>query len=337
MTFKNPAATFLLLIILTSCTTKTDIKYNPGHYISVLPRTEMSEIKHIHESSIKGVQKRYHWRRLEPQKGQYDFSEIERDLCLLAENNKQLIVFIIDFSYWKRSALPEYLSEFDSQSEYGGFHPVRWHPEVVDRFIELGKALGEKFDTNPNFEGIATQETSIEISDEGFEKYHYTADKHRDAITDVLIGLQNAMPNSHIFWYQNFLEGNDGHLRQIADTILDYGIFMGGPDILPYRIAIRDETYPMFEEYQDKLVLFCSAQDCSYKHHKGDLRLQEIEPVHSDGYLTMEEIFLYGRDSLHIQYMFWNCYYDGADKGHRSFDDAIKVVNKYPTFNEINE
>ena len=89
----------------------------------------------------------------------------------------------------------------------------------------------------------------------------------------------------------------------------------------------------MYEDYKDKLTLFCSAQDCAYKHHKNDIKNSDEEPIHEDGYLTMEDIFKFGRDSLHLKYIFWNYYYDGIEKGERSYDDAIKVIRKYPTFN----
>ena len=37
---------------------------------------------------------------------------------------------------------------------------MRWSPYVVGRLNALIKAMG-KFDSHPNFEGIATQETSL--------------------------------------------------------------------------------------------------------------------------------------------------------------------------------
>ena len=327
----------LLLIAILICNLIfSQKKYNPGHYVAVTPDIEISEIKYLNEPAVIGVQKRYHWRTLEPEKGKYDFSQIQHDLDLLAKYGKQLIVFIIDVSYWKRSALPDYLAEYDSYSENDGWCPIRWHPEVVERFIALGHALGERFDNHPNFEGIATQETSMGISKEGFEKYKYTHKKYTKALIETLKGLSNGIPNSNVFWYQNFLGGvEDGskYLRQIADSIIDYGVIMGGPDILPYRLGIKNISYPMYDDYKDKLCLFCSVQDCSYKHHKNDTVLQKIEPVHEDGYLTMEEIFKYGRDSLHLNYIIWNYYYEGVDKGHRSYDDAIEVIKKYPKFN----
>lgn len=335
---RNFKARFLLLLIIIfiGSTVISQKKYNPGHYVAVTPDIEISEIKYLNEPSVKGVQKRYHWRILEPEKGKYDFSQIKHDLDFLARNGKQLIVFIIDVSYWKRSALPNYLAEYDSYSENEGWCPIRWHPEVIERFIALGEALGDFFDNHPNFEGVATQETSMGISKEGYEKFNYSHEVYVKALIETLRGLSKGIPKSNVFWYQNFLgDFDDGsrYLRQIADSIIDTGIILGGPDILPYRKGIKNISYPMYSDYKDKYTLFCSVQDCSYKHHKNDTVLHMIEPVHEEGYLTMEEIFKYGRDSLHLNYIIWNYYYDGEDKGHRSFDDAIEVIKKYPKFN----
>ena len=108
---------------------------------------------------------------------------------------------------------------------------------------------------------------------------------------------------------------------------------MGGPDILPYRRWLR-HTYKIYGDYKDQIKLFCSAQDDSYHHHKNDIRFSSKLPLHKEGYLSMEDIFLYARDEMYVQYLFWNYYYEGAEKGWRSFDDAIEVVQKYPTFNQ---
>jgi len=61
-------------------------KYNPGHYIAMVPWD--ADDHPVMIDSIKpgvvGFHKRYHWRELEPSLGQYDFSQIQRDLDLLA-------------------------------------------------------------------------------------------------------------------------------------------------------------------------------------------------------------------------------------------------------------
>jgi hypothetical protein len=331
------------MIFISSCSTNkgknevntSNIKFNPGHYVAIGPLTDLGEINHLDEPAVQGVNKRYFWRTIEPEEGVYDFTSIEHDLEYLEGHGKQLVVFLMDKSFSKRSALPLYLSEYELYSNWGGLSPVRWHPFVIERFVALGKALGERFDLHPNFEGVAIQESSLGITEKGYETFGYTADKYRDALIAILTGLQDALPHSHVFWYSNFLPGNKGHLHQIADAIEDSGVFMGGPDILPYREGISRVSYPMYEDYKDRLTLFCSAQGDSYKHHKNDRSVDEEEPVHEDGYLTMEEIFLFARDSLHVRYLFWDHEYEGIAQGARTYDDAIEVIRKYPTFNEF--
>jgi len=311
----------------------SEIKFHPGHYVAVAPFFEISEIKYLDEAAVQGVNKRYFWRTLEPEKGVYDFSSIEEDLEYLDRHDKQLVVFLMDMSYSGKSALPPYLSEYEMHSDWGEFSPVRWHPFFLERFVALGKALGERFDSHPGFEGIAIQESSLGITEEGYKKFGYTPEKYRDTLIDILTILQVSLPNSHVFWYSNFLPDNDEYLYQVADAIEDSGVFMGGPDILPYRRFLSQVSYPMYEDYQNRLTLFCSAQGDSYKHHKNDIRVDEQEPVHEEGYLTMEEIFLFARDSLHVRYLFWDYEYEITEQGQWTYADAIQVIRKYPTFN----
>ena len=313
--FKVTITQLILLLILApdihgqgnQISDSLNIKFNPGHYVAIEPFFELADINHLDEPALRGVNKRFAWRTLEKEKGEYDFSYIQQDLDFCAKHNKQFIVFIADKSFWIKGALPSYLKEYELNSKNGGFRTLRWFPEYVERFSELGKAIGEKFDSHPNFEGVAIQETSLDMSKEELQKYNYTPEKYRDALITLLKGLAQAMPQSQIFWYQNWLAENKGHLREIAHTIIGSNVIMGGPDILPHRRWLR-HTYKIYPELKDRLNLFCSAQDDSYKHHKNDIRWSNKLPVHEEGYLTMEEIFLYGRDSMHLKYLFWNYY-----------------------------
>lgn len=311
----------------------SEIKYNPGHYVAVGPFFELSEIKYLSDSAVQGVNKRYFWRSLEPQKDIYDFSFIKQDLDYCSKFNKQLIVFLIDRAYWKKGALPNYMKEHEWKKEGGGFNPIRWHPEFVKRFVSLGKAIADEFNNHPNFEGVAIQETSMSIPKNVLLEYNYANEKYRDALLTILNGFGASFSKSNVFWYQNGINGDNKIIRQIADSISFRGnIIMGGPDILPHRKWLS-KTYKIYSDYKNKIKLFCSAQDDSYHHHKNDIRLSEKEQIHEEGYLTMEEIFLFGRDEMHIKYLFWNYYYEGVENGERSFDDALKVMRKYPKFN----
>ncbi|WP_439481852.1 hypothetical protein [Cyclobacterium plantarum] len=327
----------ILLLILFSCQkgkNKSSIdKDNPGHYVAVGPHFDLSEIKYLDEPNLQGVSKRYFWRTLEPEQDEYDFSSIKMDLDYCSKHNKQLIVFLCDRAFWIKGAVPSYLREHEWENEGGGFSPIRWNPEFLNRFLAVGEAISDRFDTHPNFEGIAIQETAMDIPEDVLLKYDYTPEKYQDALLSILNGFATSFSSSNVFWYQNGIQGSNKLIRQIADSISHKeNIIMGGPDILPHRKWLR-HTYKIYGDYKGKIKLFCSAQDDSYHHHKNDIQLSEAEPIHEEGYLTMEDIFLYARDEMHVQYLFWNYYYEGIKNGERSFDDAIEVIRQYPTFN----
>src|SRR6202030_4042922 len=61
--------------------------------------------ENIHDSAfysnpgVTGAQITYPWKRLEPQKDQYDFSEIEEDLNFLKTKGKKLFIQIQDVTF----------------------------------------------------------------------------------------------------------------------------------------------------------------------------------------------------------------------------------------------
>lgn len=336
---------FLYLIpfalVIGSCRTaetpidQSEMKFHPGHYVAVEPDFDVSSIKYLEDPAVIGVNKRYRWKDLEPVKGEYDFSSIEADLTYLAAHNKQLVVFLIDRSFVRKGALPPYLAEYELQAEGGGFVPLRWYPQVTERLIKLGESLGQRFDAHPAFEGVALQESALDFRKEDYKRTKYTPTKYRDALIAIIIAYQKAMPHSRVFWYGNFIpkDGNGTIVETILKRVEPYGICYGGPDILPYHSGYNETSYPLFERYQGRFPLFSSAQDDSYRHHKNDRSHEITEPLPEEGYLTMEEIFLFARDSLHLQYLFWNYYFGEAIEGERTYEDAIQVIRKYPTFN----
>lgn len=314
----------------------SDMKFHPGHYVAVVPDFNVSEIKSLDEPGVIGVSKRYRWNDLEPAKDTYDFSLIENDIKFLADHNKQLVVFLVDRSFTKRGALPGYLSEYEFPTDTGGFIPLRWNPEVKRRLIKLGEEIGKRFDSNPNFEGVALQESALDMTKEESRKYHYSISDYRNSLIDIISGFQKAMPKSRVFWYGNFITKDDNkatNLHKIINSVEKYGVILGGPDILPYHKGYNERSYPLFDKYKDRLTLFSSAQDDSYRHYRNDLSHEVEEPMDEGGYLTMEDIFLFARDKLHVRYLFWNYFYE-AEEGQRTYDETIEVIKKYPNFND---
>jgi hypothetical protein len=69
------------------------------------------------------------------------------------------------------------------------------------------------------------------------------------------------------------------------------------------------------------MPLFCAAMPESYKHyHEGTSTLW-----------TMEEIFEFGRDQLHLNYMLWTSVPNSNTNNDTR--DAFRVIANNPTFN----
>lgn len=346
-----------LLILVTGCVqhleashdsagsiTKT---YNPGHYIAVGPYHDLSEIDGLESFAVKGVNKRYYWREIEPHKDQYDFNEIKEDLEYLESVKKRLVIFFTDKTFNSRSPdpVPDYMHHATATNEVGGVTTLKWHPEVIERQIKLCRQLAKQFDAHPSFEGLAYQESAPSINYERLDSIGYTPELLRDGLTELLIGSAKAFPRARIFWYMNFIPRKNEYIDEVAEKVAPYHVAMGGPDILPYRNSAK-RLRGIYTRFKDKMTLFCSAQSDSYRHHKLDdnnnkkRRFHRGEvPIHEDGYVPMEEIFFYGRDEYHLHYIFWTYKTYQIDKPYpgdpkdQVFADALKVIEKYPTFN----
>ncbi|MBW2536518.1 MAG: hypothetical protein JRI55_33855, partial [Deltaproteobacteria bacterium] len=80
---------------------------------------------------VSGVQIRYTWRSLEPTQGQYDLSQLESDLDLVASEGRHLIAMVEDKSFNGSMPTPNYLSSYTLPNKPGGYTVMRWDPYVV--------------------------------------------------------------------------------------------------------------------------------------------------------------------------------------------------------------
>ncbi len=338
--------TFFALASVVSAAADPGIKYHPGHYIAFNGPVDFAQVNAVKDDAVAGVSKRYSWSSLEPEKDRYDFSAIEKDLAYLAGFKKQLVVFITDktFSPDSSNPIPVYARAHGVINEKGGVSAKKWDRFIIERQVALCKALAKVFDDNPFFEGIAYQESAPSVSESGLRQGGYTPELMRDGLIQLLTESSKAFPRSQVFWYQNFLPQNNDYLYEVAAACVPYRVVMGGPDILPYRDALI-RTYPIYARFKDKLKLFCAAQNDSYRHHKddrrnGDKRVfhQGKKPIHPDGYVTLEEIFRFGRDQLFLNYIFYS-YEISRSKSYPGdpqqfvFEDAFKVMRAHPEFN----
>ena len=312
------------------------VKRHSGHYAAINELDEIQSIRHLEEPTLRGVSRRYYWADLEPSKDAYALGAIKRDLAFLKARDKQLVVFITDRTFRSgKNPLPSYLATYALPNGHG-ITAMRWDPIVIGRFVALNRALAQAFDDDPNFEGVAFQESGLMIGPELRREHGYTPGKYRDALIQMLTESSKAFHRSQVFWYMNHFEGGDQYLGDIAKAIIGSRVVMGGPDILPYRRRLQ-ATYQLYEKFNGRLPLFCSAQDDSYRHDKngsrnvGNTAVTRNLPPPAEGYVPMEQIFLFARDKLHVNYLFWSYTYH-AGTGAFNYDDAVAVMRKYPSF-----
>jgi hypothetical protein len=307
-------------------------KFHPGHYVSIGGAEPRSSLSAALTKGVVGVQLRYRWADLEPAEGNYQFLAIARDLEALAASGSQLVVLIEDKSFDDALPTPAYLhKKYTLRNRNGGYTALRWDPYVVDRLTLLVARLGAQFDCHPNFEGVAFQESSLSLDDNVLDGNGYTPEKYRDALIRLLRSAAESMPRSRVFWYMNFLPRNQDYIAEIASTLVGTGVVMGGPDVLPDNPALARRVYPLYDKFRGRLKLFNSMQHNSYRH-------QRAKPGGSeDSYWSMEDLFVFARDELHVDYVFWE--YRTWRKPADSHDwvDARQVIARHPTFSSAQQ
>ena len=331
----QPALLALLLFLFSATSHAAERKFHGGHYVAITERESISSIKHFDEPAVRGVNKRYYWSELEPQKDRYDFASIRSDLKYAAAHHKQLVVFITDKTFQpNQNPLPHYLAQY-ALPNLRGYTAKRWDPVVVSRLTALSQALAKEFDSDPAFEGIAFQESALMLTLSTLNRNDYTPEKYRDALIQILGAASKAFSQSQVFWYMNHLEQNSAYLADVAEALAPGKIVMGGPDILPYRKRLQP-AYRLYEKFNGQLKLFCSAQDDSYRHDKNDSRnmgnARRNLPAPAGGYVPPEEIFQFAREKLHVNYIFWSYKEYRGSPGAFTYEDAVTVIQKHPTF-----
>lgn len=211
------------------------VKWHPGHYMLVYLGAPQSDFNiMLNEPNIKGVQVRYFWSDLEPQRGQYDFSKIESDLAYLQANGKRLVAMIMERSFTlRKSPVPIYLQTNPLYN--GGVSPTKngtiarlWEPPVMDRLIALYQALGKRFNGEAYFEAITIPETAPGFR--GNTPPGYTPSKWATEIKRAMTALKSAFPNTVILQSANSLGGSK-EIPGIIDHAFSLGIGIQGPDL----------------------------------------------------------------------------------------------------------
>jgi hypothetical protein len=301
-------------------------KFHAGHWIVMgISADSQALMATAIQPGVTGIMKRYAWYSLESTQGKYNFSELKSDLTWAAAHGMHLIAMIEDKTFNGLKAGPAYLNAYEAKNNMGGYTIVRWNPTVVSRFNALTKALGSQFDKNPNFEGIATQESALSLDAAPLKAFGYTPEKYRDALISVLTHASASLPTSRVFWFMNFLVGNQNYIGTIAAAVASKGVIMGGPDVWPDNKSLQSKVYPYYTEFAGKMPLFGQVENVCYSE-------PHMTSGFSTKYWTMLELFNYARTKLHVNYMFWVRVTKASPAGSYDWLNALPVIAAYRNF-----
>jgi hypothetical protein len=260
---------------------------------------------------IAGAQITYPWKRLEPQKDIYDFSEIEEDLFFLESKGKKLFIQIQDVTFDSTIvAVPKYLltesiyhGGVNSQYEFvangkpikAGWVARRWDPKVAERFHQLLKKLAEKFDGR--IEGINLPETSVEFQKKnGLLPDGFTYKSYVEAIKKNMLVLKTYFKKSVPLLYANFMPGDSvKDLKEIYNYAKEIRLGMGGPDIKVYRKAQMDNSYPLIRNMAGIAPTGVAVQEGNY----------DVLNPKTGKQVTVPEIMEFAQNYLKLTYVFW--------------------------------
>ena len=107
------------------------------------------------------------------------------------------------------------------------------------------------------------------------------------------------MPRSRVFWYMNFLPRRQDYLGEIAQALVGTGVVMGGPDVLPENPALARQGLSVLRKFRGppEVVRLDAARQLPAPP-------QQCRSAIS-AYWSMEDMFLFARDRLHVDYLFW--------------------------------
>ena len=288
------------------------------HYIFFnLERERISEESFLSTKAFEGAQLKYTWRELEPQKDNYDFSAIRKDLAFLTSKGKKLFIQLQDVTFSaKRVFVPEYLraaeyndgvapqyrivNDDEEHATISGWVARRWDPAVQERLYKLLDALGKEFDGK--IEGIALAETSIGFGPTGkLAPKGYTNELYRDAVIANMKALKRAFPKSVVMQYANFMPGewlpgeDKSYLRSVYKAAVEIGVGVGGPDLMPFKRPQLNHSYPLIKDSSGKVPTGIAVQEGNYA---------ETNPATGQR-LTIAELLQFATNNLKVNYVFW--------------------------------
>lgn len=285
-------------------------------------RDRASIVNHplLFSSRFRGAQIMYSWKELEPEKGQFNFSPIRKDIAYLSTYGKRLFIQLQDVTFDKRyKAVPDYLLtgeydggavfQYNDDGEPEGWTAKRWNKKVQERFAILLKALGDEFDKK--IEGINLQETAIGVNSK--TDASFTEATYLQGIKNNMLAAKKAFPNATTMLYANFIPGewlpfdDKGYLKSIYEYGEKIGVGLGGPDLMVTRKGQLNHALAQMHEGKFTAPLGIAVQDGNYISKTGaDKDYEENKDSGLKGRKNLVPMLhAFARDFLKVNYIFW--------------------------------
>jgi hypothetical protein len=268
----------------------------------------------IERADVAGVQIVYSWKSLEPAKDAYDFSQIETDLAFLAKRDRKLFVqiqdrffligarnvphYLLDRAEYGGGLAPQADNPGEGQPEGHGWVAMQWNPAVRARFQALLRALAKRFDGRVY--GINLPESAADI-DRAKDGTGFDCDRYFEAEIENARVAREVFRKSRVVQYVNFwpCEWNDDrrYMSRFFEVAERSHIGLGGPDIVPWRKAQMNNSYPFFNKYRGRLDLVAMAVQ--------QPTLTYTNPKTKRPF-TREEFVAFARDYLGVDLIFWS-------------------------------
>jgi hypothetical protein len=318
------------------------VKWNPGHYIQLnakagdfLVENTFKEISTL--PNVRGVQTRYAWTALEPSKGIYDFSQIDKHVAWAQAYNKRLAIMISTKAFSAGGqAVPDYMRT--AAYEYGtykitidgkdtvgtedttGENMALYNNAVRDRLIALTQALGRRYNASNVLEAVAFNETAM-----GQAVTPLTSAQKQSWFNNLAIvnaATRKAFPNTVVMQFVNFPRA---YTVGLVDSMMVNGTALGGPDTFVNAADLEAQTYPFYDTADATLAIGPSVQAENYSAE------YQFGPYVA---VDVKNLYNFARTRLHANYIFWSkTTADGASAGRNPYAEVLKMF-KDDSFNQ---
>lgn len=292
--------------------TVNPIKWHPGHYTMLVgdpnnPNLMNEVYTELAETpALRGVVIRFEWSELEKTLGVYNFKSIDARLKELTARNKRLVILLETKSFDKTKLVPDYLlsAKYDGGvfpiGAYGsnvvkGYNLKLWNNAVKERLAALITALGKRYDSSPNFEGIGLQETALGNPIKPLTNAQI--DSFYKNLIDMDSHMRSQFPHTMVFQFTNYprplIKSVVDNLKITGGMLAATDIFMEDPGLL--FPGSPPGIYTYFPKNNGLMPLGAQVEEPNYFNTRHD----------GKGYKpTIAQILKFAKDNLHVNYLF---------------------------------